>query len=206
MSQFTLPEDALTRISAQLNLNGTFNHTVRSAWGGHQVMFKLQVERGLQDTACTVEMGGERHSITILNANPQRHLQVADFIDAIANGRVDSAALAPARVTRLPTLPEPEPMLDAEQDAALRLLVRKGGSLDLHLGFEHPIKVAVHRRPPAAHLGNMPGLSVILSIGESKPRTAFWTAFASYAQLYARLASSIEHMATAATPRAARVA
>lgn len=204
MSNFTLPEDALARLAAQINLNGTFNHTVRSPWGGHQVMFKLKVERGLADTACTVEMGGERHSITVRHADPERHIQLADLIDAIANGRVDSAAVAPPRVTRLAILPEPEPMLDAQQDAALRLLVRKGGTLDLHMGLKHPIKLAVHRNHPrhgAPYAGGpLPGITVILSIGETQPRTVCWSAHDTEARLHARLATSVEQLVTVATP------
>lgn len=203
MSQFTLPEDALTRIGAQLNLNGTFNHTVRSAWGGHQVMFSLRVERGLADIHCVVEMGGERHSITVASTDPKRHILVADFIDAIANGRIDSGAMAPARVTRHPLLPEPIPLLDSAQEAALRQLVRKGGTLDLDLGLQHPIRIAIHRNHPRP---GQNGITTILSIGETKPRTVLWTSRESDARIYARLADTVEALATAATPATARAA
>lgn len=197
MSQFTLPEAALTRIQAQLNLNGTFNHTVRSAWGGHQVMFKLQVERGLTDTACVVELGGQRHSITVGSADPQRHIVVADFIDAIANGRVDSAAVAPARVTRMPLMPEPAPLLDSAQEAALHLLVRKGGALDLDVGLAHPIRVVLHRNHPNPGSN---GATIILSIGQTKPRTVLWTSRESEPRVYRRLLELVDALAAAATP------
>lgn len=205
MSNFTLPEDALTRISAQVNVTGRFNHSVRSPWGGHQAQFSLQVERDQVTTTCTVEMGGERHSITVQNDDQQRHILVADLIDAIANGRVDSGALAPARVTRLPVLPEPDPLLDAGQEAALRLLVRKGGTLDLHMGFAHPIKVAVHRKNQRIGCPD-PGITALLSIGETQPRTICWTAYDRAPRLYARLAESVEKLTIAATPAAARCA
>lgn len=196
MSQFSLPEDALQRIAAQVNLSGTFNHTVRSAWGSHQAMFRLSVDRGPVTTTAAVEMGGEKHSITLKSTCPQRHIDLADFIDAIANGRVDSAALAPARVSRLALMPEPEPLLDATQEAELQLLVRKGGAGDLHLGFKHPIKVAIHRTR------GREGITAILSIGQSKPRTSCFTIYGRNAELFRRVLQSVEHLATAATPSA----
>lgn len=197
---FALPEDALQRLAAQLNLTGTFNHTVRSAWNSHQVMFRLRVERATDTTAVKVEMGGQVHSITVASADPQRHLQVADLIDAIANGRVDSAEPAPARVTRQPLLPEPEPLLDTDQRTAVERLVQRGGVVDLHLGFAYPIRVAVHRTI------NTPGITAILSIGERHPRTKCFTVRDNPRNCTARLLQSIEHLAIQATPRNAAAA
>lgn len=197
MSNFTLPEEALTRIAAQVNVSGTFSHTVRSATSRHQVMLSLTTERGPLTTDATIQLGGERHSMTLVNADPERHIQLADYIDAIANGRVDSAAVAPARVTRHPLLPEPDPLLDATQAASLQALVRKGGTLDLHLGHEHPVRVAVHR----TH--SRPGITAIASIGENRPRTSCFTNYGHPASCYERLLQSIEHLAACATPKAA---
>lgn len=197
MSNFTLPEDALIRLAAQVNVSGTFTHTVRSAYSRHQVMLRLTIERGGEDTEATVEIGGERHHITLQNNDPARHIHLADFIDAIANGRVDSAAPAPARVTRTPLLPEPEPLLDATQEAALQLLVRKGGTLELQLGFEHPVRVAVHRTHSRS------GITAIASIGEARPRTSCFTAYGMHYSCYERLLQSVEHLAACAAPKAA---
>lgn len=197
---FALPEPSLQRLAAQINLSGTFNHTVRSAWGGHQVMFALKVERGLQDTACTVEMGGQRHSITVQNGDAQRHVQLADFIDAIANGRVDSAEAAPARVTRHPVLIEGDDLLSTEQLGRLKYMVRHGGVTALELGHEQPIHVAVHRRHPG------PGIDAIVSIGTARPRTSYFSVRHGDAECLNRLLVCIEQMHIIATPRNAAAA
>lgn len=197
---FTLPEDALTRLSAQLNLTGTFNHSVRSAFGGLQVMFKLVVERGPDTTAVKVEMAGERHSIRVQNTDPQRHVQVADLIDAIANGRVDSAEVAPARVTRMPLLPEAPELLSSDQLGRIKYMVRHGGSAALETGHELPINVAVHRTATSK------GITAIVSTGNRRPRTSCFTVRGTDADCLKRLLASIEHTHIAATPRIAAAA
>jgi hypothetical protein len=54
---FTLPEEGLQRLAAQLNLTGTFTHTLRSAYGGHQLLARVRIERGQPNTAVRIEMG-----------------------------------------------------------------------------------------------------------------------------------------------------
>jgi hypothetical protein len=197
---FALPEDALVRLTAQLNLNGTFNHVVRAPYSTLQVMLKLIVERGTETTDVTVVMGGERHSITVQNNDPQRHVQVADLIDAIANGRVDSAEVAQARVTRLPLLPEPDALLSTDQLGRIKYMVRHGGSTALETGHELPINVAVHRTATAK------GITAIVSIGNRKPRSSCFTVRGSDDECLKRLLASIEHTHIVATPRNAAAA
>jgi hypothetical protein len=197
---FTLPEDALLRLSAQLNMSGTFNHTVRSAYGGHQAQLRVHVERGQPTTAVRVEMGDQVHSLDVQTAHPERHLQVADFIDAIANGRVDSGELAPPRVTRQPLLPEPEALLDETQLGRLKHMVRHGGFASLDTGHEHPINVAVHRTRPAQ------GITVIASFGSARPRTKAFTVRGDQHECLKRLLISIEHLHIIATPHRAAAA
>lgn len=193
---FSLPEDALLRIAAQLNLNGTFNHTVRTPWNSHQVTFRLRIERGSDSTVARVEMGGQVHSITVANTDPCRHLLVADLIDAIANGRVDSAEPAPARVTRHPVLPEPDQLLTTEQLGRIKYLVRHGGFAALETGLANPINVAVHRARRR--------ITAIVSIGTSRPRTSCftvsdWAHPGTDREATARLLAGIEQMHIAAT-------
>ncbi|SDJ60314.1 hypothetical protein [Pseudomonas indica] len=97
MSLFTLSENAIQRLAAQVNLSGTFNHIARSANGQHQVSIRLTTDRGPELTLATVEMGAERHSIRLSSTDRARHLTLAEFIGDIANGRVDRAVTAPAR-------------------------------------------------------------------------------------------------------------
>lgn len=197
---FTLPEDALQRLSAQLNLTGTFTHTLRSAYGGHQLMARVRIERGQPNTAVRIEMGDQVHTLDVQTAHPEKHLQVADFIDAIANGRVDGGELAPARVTRQPLLPEPDELLTTDQMNRLRYMVRHGGFTSLETGLELPINVAVHRTRPAE------GITVIACIGTAKPRTKCFTVRGDQRECLKRLLISIEHLHIIATPQRAAAA
>lgn len=198
---FALPEDALQRLSAQLNLTGTFNHTVsRMPYSRDQVMFRIHIERGQFRTAVRIEMGETVHSMDVQTAHPEKHLQVADFIDAIANGRVDGGEPAPPRVTRQPLLPEPDALLTTEQTNRLRYMVRHGGFTSLETGLELPINVAVHRTRPAE------GVTIIASIGTAKPRTKCFTLRGNQHECLKRLLISIEHLHIIATPQRAAAA
>lgn len=197
---FTLPEEGLQRLTAQLNLTGTFTHTLRSAYGGHQLMARVRIERGQPTTAVRIEMGDQVHTLDVQTAHPEKHLQVADFIDAIANGRVDGGELAPPRVTRQPLLPEPAALLDETQLGRLKHMVRHGGFTSLETGHEHPIHVAVHRTRPAE------GVTIIASIGAARPRTKCFTVRGDQRECLKRLLISIEHLHIIATPQRAAAA
>ncbi|RMH85200.1 hypothetical protein EA796_06740 [Pseudomonas sp. AOB-7] len=197
---FTLSEEGLQRLAAQLNLTGTFTHTLRSAYGGHQLLARVRIERGNPTTAVKVEMGDQVHSLDVQTAHLEKHLQVADFIDAIANGRVDGGELAPPRVTRQPLLPEPEALLDESQLGRLKHMVRYGGFASIETGHEHPIHVAVHRTRPAE------GVTVIASIGAARPRTKCFTVRGDQRECLKRLLISIEHLHITATPQRAAAA
>jgi hypothetical protein len=198
---FALPEDNLLRLQAQLNMTGTFNHTVsRMPYSRDQVAFRIRIERGQLNTAVRIEMGEQVHTLDVQTAHPEKHLQVADFIDAIANGRVDGGELAPPRVTRQPLLPEPAALLDETQLGRLKHMVRHGGFTSLETGHEHPIHVAVHRTRPAE------GVTVIASIGAARPRTKCFTVRGNQHECLKRLLISIEHLHIIATPQRAAAA
>lgn len=198
MNAFTLSDSSLRSLAAQLQLNGKFNHTCRSAYGRRFLQLTMQVEQGAGEAAVLVEIGGERHSITISHREPRGDSTLADFIEAIANGRIDSAEPAPARVT--PVLPELEPLVDTSQQQALRDLVRKGGFLDVHVGLEHPVKVAVHRTY------NTQGITAVLGLGESQPRTSAWTLRQPPEKCFLALLESVEHLAASGMPKTRRAA
>lgn len=197
---FALPEDALLRIAAQVNCTGKFHHTVRMPYARHQVAFTLTTERGPIHTSAIVEMGGQRHSITLNTANPQRFIELADFIDAIANGRVDSAEPAPPRVTCQPLVPEPDELLTTDQTGRIKYMVRHGGFASLDTGLANPINVAVHRTQTAQ------GITAIVSTGAAKPRTACFTVRGNDSDCLKRLLISIEHAHITATPQRAAAA
>lgn len=195
---FTLSDSSLRSLAAQLQLNGKFNHTCRSAYGRRFLQLTMQVEQGAGEAAVLIEIGGERHRITISHREPRGDATLADFVEAIANGRIDSAEPAPART--LPALPELEPLLDTAQQQALRDLVRNGGFLDVHVGLEHPVKVAVHRTY------NTQGITALLALGESQPRTTAWTLRQQPEKCFRALVESVEHLAAAGRPKAVRAA
>ncbi|MNO67638.1 hypothetical protein D3C76_584460 [compost metagenome] len=194
-NQFTLSDNSTQSLAAQLQLNGTFNHTCRSAFGQRNIQLRMKVEQAHGEANVTIEMGGQRHSIVISHKVPNGWSTLADFIDAIANGRVDSAEPAPART--LPPMPEPEPLLDTAQQEQLQRLARKGGFADFHVGLELPVKVAVHRTY------STPGITAILSIGERMPRTTAWTLRQPDHKCFTALLQSVEYLVACATPKKA---
>ncbi|MED5608511.1 hypothetical protein VV867_12520 [Pseudomonas sp. JH-2] len=197
-NQFTLSDSSLRSLAAQLQLNGKFNHSCRSAYGRRFLQLTMQVEQSAGEAAVLVEMGGERHRITISHREPRGDVTLSDFIEAIANGRIDSAEPAPART--IPALPQLDSLVDTAQQQALRDLVRKGGFLDVHVGLEHPVKVAVHRTY------NTQGITALLSLGESQPRTSAWTLHQAPAKCFQALLESVEHLAASGMPKAPRAA
>ncbi|MNE72198.1 hypothetical protein D3C80_1681190 [compost metagenome] len=74
--------------------------------------------------------------------------------------------------------------------------MRTGGALSLDLGFELPINVAIHRTQTRT------GITTIMSIGVKRPRTKCFTVQGTDVEMYEKVAESINHLATAATPAA----
>ena len=88
MTPFKIDERTLCLLSAQVNLNATFTHTLRTTQPRQRLAFRLQVEGCKDKTHFTVELGTERHSLILQNAK-NMHLKLADFIEEIANGPND---------------------------------------------------------------------------------------------------------------------
>ena len=183
MSQaFILPEHALTLLQAQLNLNGRFTHTLRSAYRSQQIMFALTVERGEQ-ISITVELGGQRHSTSLPDNSKHSACLLADFIDAIANGRIDSAAIAPPA-----QLPGGDCQLSEESlDQTLHQLVKQGGFATVEGSDHAPIQLAVHTTL------NRPGITVIIRCGAE---SRCWTAYGTPARCHRLLLQSLDWLAS----------
>lgn len=193
MSKFKLDNRSLALLHAQVNLSETFNHTLRTTPRRDVLAFRLKVERSKADTHFTVELGSERHTLTLTNSK-KMHLKLADFIEEIANGPADST---------LP--PESPPTLhanrrygafDVEHKQQVFELVRTGGSISLDLGFELPIYLAIHRNKTRS------GITTIMGIGVKSPRTKCFTVYGTDVELYGMVVESINHLAAAATPAA----
>ena len=194
MNRFSLADKTLRLLAAQINLNGTFNHVCRPQNTNLPLTFELQVERGSPETVFTVIMGNEKHSLMVHAPNKDTHLVVADFIESIANGRMDTAEPATPRVTAESV--DRGQLLDTHQQEQLHQLVRNGGSLLLDVGFDEDVRIAVHRTQSRT------GITAIIVAGNTCPRTQCFTAYGDEQHSLDRLLQSLNHLAASVAPAA----
>ena len=194
MNRFTLADKTLRLLAAQVNLNGTFNYVCRLQNTNQPLTFELQVERGSPETVFTVIMGHEKHSLMVRAPNKDTHLVVADFIESIANGRMDTAEPATPRVSAESV--ERGQLLDANQQEQLHQLVRNGGALMLDVGLEESVSLAVHRTL------SRKGITAIIATGDTCPRTQCFTAYGDEQHSFDRLLQSLNHLAAPVVPAA----
>lgn len=193
MNVFKLDNRTLQLLNAQVSLSETFVHTIRSAPKREAMTFRLKVDRGQTDTLFTVELGSERHTLTLDNG-PKTHLKLADFIEEIANGTSDLGGVVD--LNPLPHATRQYGVFDTAHQQQLFELVRRGGVLDLYMGFDLPIQVALHR------CGTRNAVTTIMSIGKKRPRTKCFTLCGTEIEMYQKLVESIQHLAEVATPAA----
>ncbi|NWL18659.1 hypothetical protein [Pseudomonas umsongensis] len=193
MSKLKLDNRTLQLLKAQVNLTETFNHVLRSAQKREALAFRLKVERGTAKTIFVVDLGSERHTLT-LNNEKKMHLKLADFIEEIANGPFDSSNTGD--LVQLPHANRKYGRFDLQDKQRVFELVITGGTVSLDMGFELPLHVAIHRTY------TRPGVTTILSIGEKSPRTKCFTICGSDVEIYGKVVESINHLAAAATPAA----
>ena len=193
MSKYKLDNRTLALLKAQVSLTETFNHLVREETQRQALAFRLKVERRKTDTLFTVELGSERHTLTLTNSK-KMHLTLADFIEEIVNGptdpnSTDGSSAAPHAERRYG-------VFEIEHKQQVFELVRSGGALSLDMGFELPINLAIHRNKTRS------GITTIMSIGVKKPRTKCFTVYGSDVEIYSMVAESITDLAAVATPAA----
>ena len=194
MNRFALADKTLRLLAAQVNLNGTFNHSCSFKNTNLPLIFVLQVERSSTSTLFTIVTGDEKHSLTVNDADKDKHLVLADFIESIATGRMDTAEPATPRV-RAESVDRGQ-LLDANQQEQLHQLVRQGGSLKLDIGLDESVSLAVHRTQ------SRKGITAILVAGDSCPRTQCFTAYGNDKHSFDRLLQSLDHLAASAVPAA----
>jgi len=193
MSKYKLDNRTLQLLNAQVNLTETFNHTLRSTPKREALSFRLKVERNTSDTLFTVELGSERHTLTLKNEK-KMHLKLADFLEEIVNGPFDASNAAD--LLNLPHAGRQHARFDIEHKQQVLELVRTGGVVSLNMGFDLPLHVALHRTKTRS------GVTTIMSIGKKRPRTKCFTVYGSDVEIYKQVAESINHLAAAATPAA----
>ncbi|MBK5477469.1 hypothetical protein JFU04_15360 [Pseudomonas sp. TH21] len=190
MSKYQLDNRTLALLKAQVSLSETFNHLLRTETQRQVLSFRLKVERRIADTHFNVELGSERHTLTLTNSK-KMHLKLADFIEEIVNG--------PSNPVETPATPHADRrygVFETEHKQQVFDLVRTGGALSLDMGFEQPINLAIHRNKSRA------GITTIMSIGVRKPRSKCFTVYGSDVEIYSMVAESITHLAAVATPAA----
>ena len=194
MNRFALSDKTLRLLAAQVNLNGTFNHSCTLKNTNLPLIFVLQVERSSTSTLCIIVTGDEKHSLTLNDADKDKHLVLADFIESIATSRMDTAEPATPRVHAESV--DRGQLLDANQQEQLHQLVRQGGSLKLDIDLDEAVSLAVHRTQ------SRKGITAILVTGDSCPRTQCFTAYGNDQHSFERLLQSLDHLAAAAAPAA----
>ena len=194
MNRFSLADKTLRLLAAQVNLNGTFNHSCSFKNTNLPLIFVLQVERSSTSTLFTIVTGDEKHSLTVNDADKDKHLVLADFIESIATGRMDTAEPATPRV-RAESVDRGQ-LLDANQQEQLHQLVRQGGSLKLDIGLDEAVSLAVHRTQSRR------GITAILVAGDSCPRTQCFTVYGDDQHSFNRLLQSLDHLVASAAPAA----
>ncbi|MFJ7884644.1 hypothetical protein ACIQYF_14295 [Pseudomonas sp. NPDC096917] len=194
MNRFSLTDKTLRLLAAQVNLNGTFHHSCSFKNTNLPLIFVLQVERGSSHTLFTIVTGDEKHSLTVSDTNKYKHQVLADFIESIANGRIDTAESATPRVHAESV--DCGQLLDTYQQEQLNQLVRQGGSLKLDIGLDEAVSLAVHRTQ------SRKGITAILVAGDSNPRTQCFTTYGDDQHSFNRLLQSLDHLVASATPAA----
>ena len=187
MSKYKIDNRTMTLLKAQVCLTETFNHLLRAETQRDALAFRLNVERRKADTHFIVELGSERHTLTLTNTK-KMHLKLADFIEEIVNG--------PTTPVDMPHADRRYGVFEIEHKQRVFDLVQTGGALSLDMGFEQPINLAIHRNKTRS------GITTIMSIGVRKPRTKCFTVYGSDVEIYSMVAESITHLAAVATPAA----
>lgn len=189
MSKFHLSPHGLKRLSAQVQLAGTFNHTLRAS-PNRQLPLRIAVDRNEIDTTFRVEIGTQRHSVT-LDHDQLIHLRLADFIEEIANGpELDQS---PDILTKLRSVEGVAGFTDEIRSQVFGL-VSRGGALELDVGLPLPIILAIHRNKTRS------AITAIMSIGVKRPRTQCFTASGSELDMYEVIAESLHYLITVASP------
>ncbi|NNB31944.1 hypothetical protein [Pseudomonas fragi] len=194
MNRFSLADKTLRLLAAQVNLNGTFHHSCNFKNTNLPLIFVMQVERSSSGTLFTIDTADEKHSLTVYDPDKDTHLVLADFIESIATGRMDTAEPATPRV-RAESVDLGQP-LDANQQEQLHQLVRLGGSLKLDVGLDEAVSLAVHRTQ------SRKGITAILVAGDCCSRTQCFTAYGDDKHSFNRLLQSLNHLVASAAPAA----
>lgn len=91
MSQFLLSGATLQHIACMLQFNSMSDHRIESH-AGHSLPLTMTADRCARTTGVTIKIGGERHTLELPQGESHPATRVGRFIQAIANGTLDTAA------------------------------------------------------------------------------------------------------------------
>lgn len=93
---YALSQNAFACLKAQTNLTGQFTHILRDEANGARAKATLQTEVYLDQLTVTIRMGSTVNSLTMSANNLGSARKIAAHLEAIANGKLDTADMPPA--------------------------------------------------------------------------------------------------------------
>ncbi|MFV3326605.1 hypothetical protein ACNFG0_09040 [Pseudomonas sp. NY15372] len=94
--RYVLSHNSFACLKAQTNLTGQFTHTLRDEANGARTKATLQTEVYLDQLSVTIRMGSTVNSLTLPANNLISARKIAAHLEAIANGKLDTADMSPA--------------------------------------------------------------------------------------------------------------
>ncbi|MFP3372454.1 hypothetical protein [Pseudomonas sp. SIMBA_068] len=88
---YALSHNAFACLKAQTNLTGQFTHILRDELNGARAKATLQTEVYLNQVNVVIRMGSTVNSLTLPANNLASARKVAAHLEAIANGKLDTA-------------------------------------------------------------------------------------------------------------------
>lgn len=93
---YALSHSAFACLKAQTNLSGQFTHILHDEANGARAKATLQTEVYLDQLTVTIRMGSTVNSLTVPANNLGSARKIAAHLEAIANGKLDTADMPPA--------------------------------------------------------------------------------------------------------------
>ncbi|MDR9875836.1 hypothetical protein RJC98_11630 [Pseudomonas allii] len=144
MSKLSLNASAYIRLQAQVNLSGTFNHTLHSCDGCQSVAARVEIDQCNAGITVLVQICGTLNSVTLDKHRKNNATRIASFIEGIANGR---------STTGVPDVDEHEAVSDIE--ATLRLAIRRGRGIYHLIADELEPSLQIQRNPRGGYIATL---------------------------------------------------
>ncbi|MGJ5779765.1 hypothetical protein [Pseudomonas aeruginosa] len=97
MSGYRLRQQSFIRLQAQLNLTGKFHLTLEDTKTQAVVYGTITTERTDTSVRIDLRMGDQHHSLTLPSRSRNNATTVAQWLEGIANGLIETAEFKPTR-------------------------------------------------------------------------------------------------------------